>query len=473
MKKQLFKIIKTAFFVSTVIFSSTNQSLAVCNQFGETGLLSISTAETIANGTTCLGLWTDIGSMKDGSTNKTMPLSATFGLSRSLEMMISNPNLFFNDDNDTSGRGFANMGLKLRFLGNNVSPLKAAFSASVLRSLYSKESSSEFTDLEGKVLVGTRTEKIKLHASFGFRKAGGANDRDDGMSIGAAAEFLYHRRYRYFIESEWKASQAAGLDDSIRVTPGIHYFLTPSLIFYGGLDFYLSDSDPKRRIILGFSTFGGVGTYVVPIPKISVPVVADQRDRGKPPVPILPSMLMVKAEPDEVAPSLPATSVEIDTEDTDFSLQHEVTLSPLELKAITLPPAVLASVPGEVLATKARAKRKFRLPDAVFDFGSATLSSAAEAAIWLVVKALTETEGTFFVRIEGHTDSVGSEEYNKKLSLRRATAIANEMTEKFGIPEERVIIEPYGETRPIATNDTREGRQLNRRVDIILIVPEL
>jgi len=71
-------------------------------------------------------------------------------------------------------------------------------------------------------------------------------------------------------------------------------------------------------------------------------------------------------------------------------------------------------------------------------------------------------------RIEGHTDSVGSAEYNLKLSQRRADAVKNYLISK-GISPDRLEAIGYGETRPIASNKTAAGRAKNRRVEIILI----
>lgn len=68
------------------------------------------------------------------------------------------------------------------------------------------------------------------------------------------------------------------------------------------------------------------------------------------------------------------------------------------------------------------------------------------------------------VVIEGHTDDVGNAEYNLALSQNRANAIAKVLVERFGITGDRVEGVGYGEEKPIATNDTATGRELNRRV---------
>ena len=70
--------------------------------------------------------------------------------------------------------------------------------------------------------------------------------------------------------------------------------------------------------------------------------------------------------------------------------------------------------------------------------------------------------------LEGHTDSRGTEEYNIKLSQRRVNSIKKYLVEKLGISADRLTAVGYGKSRPIATNDTDEGRQLNRRVQAVM-----
>lgn len=71
------------------------------------------------------------------------------------------------------------------------------------------------------------------------------------------------------------------------------------------------------------------------------------------------------------------------------------------------------------------------------------------------------------VLIEGHTDSTGSHSYNEKLSDRRANAVRTALMES-GVSSDRIASRGYGEIYPMADNNTNEGRQLNRRVEIIL-----
>lgn len=72
--------------------------------------------------------------------------------------------------------------------------------------------------------------------------------------------------------------------------------------------------------------------------------------------------------------------------------------------------------------------------------------------------------------LAGHTDSKGSEEYNMTLSKRRAAAVKKYLVEEFGIAAQLMTPRGYGESQPVATNDTDEGRQANRRVEVICCV---
>lgn len=71
------------------------------------------------------------------------------------------------------------------------------------------------------------------------------------------------------------------------------------------------------------------------------------------------------------------------------------------------------------------------------------------------------------IRIEGHTDSVGSEAYNLSLSRRRAESVKQHLVRHFSIAGGRLIVLAKGESAPIATNDTPDGREKNRRVEFV------
>lgn len=73
------------------------------------------------------------------------------------------------------------------------------------------------------------------------------------------------------------------------------------------------------------------------------------------------------------------------------------------------------------------------------------------------------------VELEGHTDSVGTDAYNQALSQRRANAVRQVMIERFGVPASRVSAEGFGESQPVASNESAAGRAQNRRVITVII----
>jgi OOP family OmpA-OmpF porin len=84
------------------------------------------------------------------------------------------------------------------------------------------------------------------------------------------------------------------------------------------------------------------------------------------------------------------------------------------------------------------------------------------------LKAYPKTSG----ELEGHTDSMGSEEYNKTLSERRAESVKKYLVDNFNVDAARLSTMGYGESNPVASNETDDGRQKNRRVvaNIVTIV---
>ncbi|MCB1686832.1 MAG: OmpA family protein, partial [Pseudomonadales bacterium] len=101
-----------------------------------------------------------------------------------------------------------------------------------------------------------------------------------------------------------------------------------------------------------------------------------------------------------------------------------------------------------------------------FGFDSAEITGVAFQEMLELLKFLREYPSTSAV-IEGHTDSRGAEDYNQNLSQRRAAAVLEALTNS-GIPRSRLSSVGYGESRPVASNDTDAGRAKNRRVTVVV-----
>ena len=105
-----------------------------------------------------------------------------------------------------------------------------------------------------------------------------------------------------------------------------------------------------------------------------------------------------------------------------------------------------------------------------FAFNQATVQPQFRPTLDQVATVLAQYNQTY-VDVYGHTDSVGSDAYNQQLSERRATAVADYLVGR-GVAQPRLGIRGYGETQPIASNDTEDGRAANRRVEIKIVPVE-
>lgn len=113
---------------------------------------------------------------------------------------------------------------------------------------------------------------------------------------------------------------------------------------------------------------------------------------------------------------------------------------------------------------------ELRLTGLGFEPGEAELPEAAGPLLTRVRSAIRAFPGAEIV-VEGHTDSRGAEARNRALSQRRAIAVREHLLLHLPISADRISAAGYGETRPVATNDTEEGRARNRRIEVVLTLP--
>lgn len=131
-----------------------------------------------------------------------------------------------------------------------------------------------------------------------------------------------------------------------------------------------------------------------------------------------------------------------------------------------LAPAPVAAAPA-VAAAPVVASKVTYAADAFFDFDKAVLKPAGKAKLDELVSKVKGVNLEVIVAV-GHTDSVGSDAYNQKLSMRRSESVKAYLVSK-GIDKSRVFTEGKGEKQPVASNKSKDGRAKNRRVEIEVV----
>ncbi len=129
--------------------------------------------------------------------------------------------------------------------------------------------------------------------------------------------------------------------------------------------------------------------------------------------------------------------------------------------------AVARKITKDILLKKLEVGSKIVLNNIFFDFNKATLTDESIAELDRVYKLLEETP-KLKIEMSGHTDNIGSASYNQKLSEERAKAVVDYLVRK-GISAGRLTYKGYGMTQPVASNDTEEGRQQNRRTEFKVV----
>jgi OmpA-OmpF porin, OOP family len=129
--------------------------------------------------------------------------------------------------------------------------------------------------------------------------------------------------------------------------------------------------------------------------------------------------------------------------------------------------AIAAAPKAAAAAPVAAASKVTYAADAFFDFDKSVLKPAGKAKLDDLVSKVKGINLEVIIAV-GHTDSIGTDAYNQKLSVRRAESVKAYLVSK-GIEKNRIYTEGKGEKQPVADNKTKEGRAKNRRVEIEVV----
>ena len=479
--KPFFQLIILLF--SVVMFST--QATATPTQYGVSGLLSQPSADTLESGNIAIGLWLNSSQPSTGEAATILPFSLTLGLGSFIEAYGSYPNLMFNDDDAASGRGFANIGFKTRVLGKRSSPFKLAIDLQARRQVADDASKDGETDLFSRAIATVKKGRLGVHLNGGYKKNDNSSGRDDQLIVGTAVEYFPMARLRLIAELEAATASASGFEEEVEIMAGLQYFYSPHLTLHAGLGGGLTESSPDWRFLAGISTSQGIGTFTKPIPQIISPVLPDEKSaeikkvaKFKTITPLLPMSRLAKPAP-VVKSELPVNPGEekiVIEPETQLQRFPEGENNPAPVTPISTPaPELIGDKPEAfkvVQPISTVVYRKFRFEDVNFAFDQHSLSDAGIKALTQVADSLRKEKKWFLIRIDGHTDSIGSESYNGQLSYRRAAVVGEQLVAREGFDPARIFIKGFGESVPVSSNKSAQGRELNRRAELLVLLPE-
>lgn len=464
--------------VVTLSVVATSSVLATPTQYGNSGLLSLPDAQTLNEGNICVGLWTNcnFGGESDGAI---VPATITLGLGTFMEAYGSYPNLLFNNDEDVSGRGFANLGFKFRAYGKRADPLRLGLDFQVRRTVSDNPEREGLIDYATMAVGSFNRENYGLHAMAGYlaNESPENADYDNQMIFGGGVEYYPVNRLRGLAEFIYETDKSDDLEGVSEVTVGFQYFMTPHLTLNFGTGFGLSDTSPDLRVLFGFSTCQGVGTFNRPVPKLLTAESAEAAIPKEAPKKIKIKTLtpLSRMEGD----SSPTGQLELPLPEPkeQVLIKPEEKLPPIDLSRqdaavspLVLPPPNTEG-PLFMAPFKATLLRKFRLPEQAFNTNQYDLSAEGQEYLSFIAEQLRQDRNRYLIRVEGFTDNVGSEQYNQQLSLQRAITAATVLVLKNGLDPNRTFVKGYGEAQPLAENETEEGRAKNRRVELLVLMP--
>ncbi|GFE58564.1 OmpA family protein [Geobacter sp. AOG1] len=524
MKKILFISIGAVLLSASCAFANPTQS-------GVSGLITVPSADTLDSGNLCIGLWGDLSKNKDsGKHAVVMPAALTLGIGSFWEVYGSYPNLLFNDQQELANKGTANLGTKLRLYGKRNANFKVATDFFAMRHVSDDPVINGVTDVGGRLIASFITSRFAVHGYGGYLSPGSQPGKtsDNQILFGGGIEFSPTSRTKLTVEltgSQNSKSGTSSKDAPVEGLVGFQYYVSPHLTFNAGAGSRVNSVGPDWRAIVGFTTCQGVGTYIKPVPrlvqepeakpletakvakiapisslllkstavtpvsKLELPVDPDREE-----IVIKPfGQVVIPPQPQRAQASLPVMPVL----QTMPVLTQQVPVSPRKEEVRVTPQEVVTTNSDQVegqtplLAVEVRGEkvevlsggtpklpetvnvyRKFRFPDVMFEFGQMDLSDEVKRSLSEVAEQIRADKKTAYVRIDGHTDSVGSDKYNMDLSLKRAIAVANYLITREGIDPRMLFVKGMGKTKLLADNVTTEGRRINRRFEILFLVPK-
>jgi outer membrane protein OmpA-like peptidoglycan-associated protein len=188
----------------------------------------------------------------------------------------------------------------------------------------------------------------------------------------------------------------------------------------------------------------------------------------------LAATLATAADPYAAGPWDPATEAAAEAAVARLGSRRAIDVKATIVQVVGLTSGITANVQQvrramqDLGATETDLEVHVELPaDVLFDFDKADIRPDAASALAKVATIIRAyPSGT--VTLEGHTDAKGDDAYNQRLSDQRAGSVGRWLTERERIDAAKLTARGWGERKPVASNDTEQGRQKNRRVEVVI-----
>lgn len=507
-------------FIPTIACANPSQS-------GSTGLLVVPSADTLDAGNICVGAWSQF-SHNTSNTLQTdsliLPVTITLGIGTFWEIYGSYPNILFNGDDDASGRGTLDIGTKMRLLGGRSSTLKIAADFLAQRHVSEQPELDGVIDMSTKIIASFSQEKFGAHLYIGGLFPGSIKNTNlkNEIIYGAGLEYMLLPRFKMTTELVGSTGISDSINYNLEATLGAQYYLSPHFTLNAAATTGFGNNDPELKLIFGISSCQGVGSYVTPIPSLGRKFASKVTPKEIKPLKIIPiSTLLLKAS---AAKTSPVSSLEVeldaDKEDVIIKPYGQITIAPQQASSNLTSPVIPVEIPlkttaeeivfqpqnkqdleasaidytlnrirgitplfgmdvkgsqlsipsASVLPETMSVYRKFRFPDLTFDFDQWTISGEGKKMLSEVAEQIRKDKKWLYLKIDGHTDSIGSLGYNMDLSLKRAISVATYLVSFEGVDPSKIFIKGFGKSTPIANNDSADGRRKNRRTELLFLV---
>jgi outer membrane protein OmpA-like peptidoglycan-associated protein len=515
------------FHILVIVFVILSATAALANpgQTGSTGLINVPSADTLDYGNISIGAWSNYSRNSNQLQKNALivPVSITIGIGTFWEVYGAYPNILFNADEDTSGRGTMDIGTKLRFLGSRDSLFKMAADFLAQRHVSENMAVDGATDLSTKLIASYSKGNAGIHLYGGYLFPGSVKGvaKDNEILFGAGLEYMLLARLK--VSGEVTGIAGRRDDYSMEASGGLQYYLSPHLTLNASAGTGFGNNDPEMRFVFGISSCQGVGSYVMPIPHVGKKTIDNKQKAVLKQLKIIPiSTLLLKASSPQTK-LLTKLEVEVDADKEDVIIKPygQITIAPQQASSnltsagtsikvplrsrdeeisLNLPRKTLdneasaidytmdtirgitplyeidvkgsqTAIPAVVvLPERMTVYRKFRFPDVTFGFDQWTLSNEGIKMLSEVADQIRKDKKGLYLKVDGHTDAIGSLPYNMDLSLKRAIAVATYLINHEGIEASKIFIKGFGKSTAIADNSTVDGRRKNRRTEILFLV---